>query len=149
MRKKPKIFSLLGLREIVGKTRNFLGILGSKTTGNNYDLIVEYSNDWIYLTDTKGNFTYVSPTCEAISGYKPAEFIADSGLLSRIVHPDDLSNFKSHFKENIFKEDPYEVEYRIISRENKIVWIGHKCRPVLDKQGNYIGRRGTNRDITD
>jgi len=149
MRKKPKIFSLLGLREIVGKTRNFLGILGSKTTGNNYDLIVEYSNDWIYLTDTEGNFTYVSPTCEVITGYKPAEFIADNGLLSRIVHPDDLLNFKSHSKENIFKEDADEVEFRIISRENKTVWIGHKCRPVLDKQGNYIGRRGTNRDITD
>ncbi len=112
-------------------------------------VIVENSNDWIYLTDTDGSFIYVSPECESITGYSSSEFISDPQLLNRITHPDDRQLFRSHLKKVNTLEDKGEADFRIITRGNNIVWIGHKCKPVFDESGKYMGRRSTNRDITD
>ena len=41
------------------------------------------------------------------------------------------------------------MEFRIIHRDGTTRWIGHLCQPVFDAQGWFLGRRGSNRDITD
>jgi len=41
------------------------------------------------------------------------------------------------------------VEYRIITREERERWIDHICRPLFGKDGQYLGRRISNRDITE
>jgi PAS domain S-box-containing protein len=40
------------------------------------------------------------------------------------------------------------LEYRIVTRDGEIRWISHTCRAVYGKDGTYLGRRATNRDIT-
>ena len=53
-----------------------------------YRALVEGINDAIFHIDTAGNFTYVSPAIERITGYQPEEIIGIN--YARFVHPDDL-----------------------------------------------------------
>jgi signal transduction histidine kinase len=42
-----------------------------------------------------------------------------------------------------------EIEFRISRPDGSIRWIAHVCHPALDAQGILLGRRGSNRDITE
>ncbi|UCE48399.1 MAG: PAS domain-containing protein, partial [Phycisphaerales bacterium] len=42
-----------------------------------------------------------------------------------------------------------EVQFRIRTKDGEVRWIGHACRPVLGNQGEFLGFRASNRDITD
>ncbi len=43
----------------------------------------------------------------------------------------------------------HAVDFRIITRDGKICWVSHSCNTVFDDKGKWIGRRASNRDITD
>jgi len=54
-----------------------------------YKSIADYTYDWEYLVDINGNVLYVSPSCERITGFTPADFIEDSKLLEKITHKEN------------------------------------------------------------
>jgi len=41
------------------------------------------------------------------------------------------------------------LEFKLEARDGTILWIEHSCRPVFSTQGQYLGRRACNRDITE
>ena len=113
-----------------------------------YRIVADNPYDWEHWLSPEGQFLYTSPSCERITGYSASEFEIDPELLSRIVHPDDLTQFEAHLEEKATK-GPCELEFRIIHRDGTTRWIGHVCQPVFDAEGSFLGRRGSNRDITD
>jgi signal transduction histidine kinase len=44
--------------------------------------------------------------------------------------------------------DPITLEYRILARDGSEHWIEHICRPLFGANGQHLGRRISNRDIT-
>ena len=54
-----------------------------------YRILADYSPNWEYWRAPDRRYLYVSPACREVSGYAPAEFFADPGLMDRIIHPDD------------------------------------------------------------
>ena len=112
-----------------------------------YRILADYSPNWEYWTGPDGGFLYVSPACEAISGYAPAEFFADPGLMERIIHPDDLAAWREHASAE--REDVGTLTFRLRSRHRGERWIEHTCKPVYDRSDRLLGRRGSNSDITD
>jgi len=113
-----------------------------------YHIIANFTYDWEYWVDTQGNYIYVSPSCKRITGYSPNEFIENSKLLDTIIHPDDFKLLKNHKHKILSDLEINQIDFRIIKKNGEIRWIGHVCIPVYDKQGNYNGTRGSNRDIT-
>ena len=113
-----------------------------------YRTVADFTYDWEYWID-HGRLLYVSPACERITGYRPDQFIADPDLLQRIVHPEDRPAVAEHF--GLYPQGAVGVsasfDFRIITRPGETRWINHRCLPVFD-QGNYRGRRVSNRDIT-
>ncbi|MCC7573127.1 MAG: PAS domain S-box protein [Candidatus Methanofastidiosum sp.] len=105
--------------------------------------------DWEYLVDNNGNILYVSPSCERITGFSPKLFIEDNKLLEKIVLKEDRPEVSKHLKEAFKSNTSYSLDFRIISNDGKEKWIEHKCQPVYDEQSNLIGRRASNRDITE
>ena len=41
------------------------------------------------------------------------------------------------------------IDFRVITRSGEERWIGHCCQPVYSREGQYLGQRGSNRDITE
>ena len=75
----------------------------------------------------------------------------DSGLLTRIVHPDDCDKFLHHLcgvANGVTNTDCHEPDFRILTRSGEERWIAHVCQEVFDAEGTSLGRRACNRDIT-
>jgi PAS domain S-box-containing protein len=114
-----------------------------------YRIIADNTYDWEYWLNPEGQFIYISPSCERITGYRPAEFESDAGLLSRIIHPEDRARWDAHHAQPTAAASQTELEFRIVHRDGGEHWVGHCCQPVFDADGKFLGRRGSNRDITD
>jgi PAS domain S-box-containing protein len=114
-----------------------------------YRTVADFTYDWEQWIAPGGKFLYVSPSCERITGYKPHEFITDPALFFRIIHPEDLEQVKAHFLDEHYITTPEHREFRIITKSGQEHWIGHSCQPVYDAEGRWLGRRASNRDITE
>ncbi len=112
-----------------------------------FKTVADFTYDWEYWTDPDGNFIYVSPSCERITGYKPEDFMKDPNLLFKRVHKDDRKMVRCHF-DDIRKMAPGSLDFRLVGRDGEIKWVNHVCQPVFGRDGIWLGSRGSNRDIT-
>ena len=112
--------------------------------------LVTWTYDWEQWVDPQGNIVYTSPSCERITGYRPEDFITDPNLLMEVIHPDDRRFYGEH-KKLVHDETAGidSVEYRVIDRNGRVHWIEHICRPLFGNDNRYLGRRVSNRDITE
>jgi len=113
-----------------------------------YRTVADFTYDWEFWIGPDGHYIYVSPSCEWITGYSPEEFINDPGLFEKIIHADDHLAVVSHIHQEQTREEVFSIDFRIITRSGEERWISHKCQPVYDTDGNYLGRRASNRDIS-
>ncbi|HMK34750.1 MAG TPA: PAS domain S-box protein [Desulfomonilaceae bacterium] len=116
-----------------------------------YRTVADFTYDWEYWVDEADSLLYVSPSCERITGYSAQEFVDNPGLMEDIVHPDDREDVVNHFHVSRKADDDvsYSLDFRIIHRNGRILWINHACQPVRGQDGQPLGRRACNRDITD
>ena len=143
--------------EIISTLADFSwDIVKHKQTGDNLReneeklrTLADWTYDWELWMGPDGDMVYNSPSCSRITGYTPEEFIASPELLIDIVHPDDRDFYREHHQLIHDEEAGLEkVEYRIIARNGDEHWVEHICRPVFAENKRYLGRRVSNRDIT-
>jgi PAS domain S-box-containing protein len=112
--------------------------------------LVDWTYDWELWKDPEGRIIYSSPSCERITGYASQEFIRNPDLIFQIMHPEDGPKMKEHDKLMLETSGkPLLIEYRLIARDGSEHWIEHRCRPLFDSKGRHLGRRITNRDISE
>ncbi|MEW6233805.1 MAG: response regulator [Candidatus Omnitrophota bacterium] len=119
-----------------------------KDSEERYRTVADFTYDWEFWLGTDGNFLYVSPSCERITGYPPEAFVNDPGLYVGIIHPEDRHVAKGHFPDKLDESGAHTVEFRIITKNNEVRWIEHCCQPVFSSEGVWLGRRGSGRDIS-
>ena len=114
--------------------------------------VADQTFDWVYWQGQDQQIIYMSPACKRITGYEPEEFISNPALLQIIVHPNDFDHFIAYHN-HIFldqnRDEVHELELRVINKEDVIVYISHFSRPIFDENGKYLGRRVSNRDISE
>ena len=120
-----------------------------KASEMKYWTVANFTNDWVYWIGSDGGYVYVSPSCERITGYRAEEFMEDPDLTLRIVHREDLRQFRDHWIVDFREAGACELTYRIIRKDGVVRYISHNCLPVVDADGAFLGRRGSNRDVTD
>ncbi len=114
-----------------------------------FKTVADFTYHWEYWVGEDGKLVYVSPSCERITGYLPDDFKKNPKLLEEIIHPDDRQRITKHISTELQSRKVESLEFRIISREGVVRWIGHVCQPVRGMDGRSLGRRVSNRDITD
>lgn len=114
-----------------------------------YRLIADNSDDWIYWVAPDGHLHYVSPACERVTGYSPDEFANHPELTHEIVFGADKTKVSQHTRISKLDDTPHNLEFRVVTKSGEIRWINHSCSPIFNADGEYLGRRGTNRNITE
>lgn len=109
--------------------------------------VSESANDWEYWLSENRQIVYMSPSSEKITGYGPQEFMNNPDLLTNIIHPEDRPLFLNHIK-NLQDASHEGMEFKIVSKSGQIRWLAHICSPLY-MQHKFLGRRISNRDITD
>ena len=114
-----------------------------------YRTVADYTYDWEYWSSPDGNLRYVSPSCERITGYAPQYFIEDPARLREVILPEDRLIWDAHDHDVRMSLASGETRFRIRTRNGELRWIDHDCQPVTDQQGQFLGRRASNRDVTE
>ncbi|MFA4876410.1 MAG: PAS domain S-box protein [Methanoregula sp.] len=134
------------VRDITERKRAEKALMESE---EEFHTIADFTVDWEYWQGQDKQIIYISPSCESFTGYTQQEFLADPHLLDTIVHPDDRALVQEHNTEAWETRQALSTEFRIVRRDGILRWIGHACRQVYDTEGKALGRRVSNRDITD
>ncbi len=113
-----------------------------------YRTVADFTYDWEIWIDAAGRWLYCSPSCERITGYGAEEFLARPGLYLDITHDEDRARLAAHFGEGEGR-GACDIEFRIHHKNGELRWVEHLCQPVTDPAGQPLGRRSSNRDITD
>lgn len=114
-----------------------------------YRVLVEQSPAIVYEDEVGGHWKYLSPQLETITGYKPEEFIRQRGLWKSIIYPEDLPRLEQETQIGIENGSRITVEYRIITRDNQIIWLHDVSDPFPDPQTGRVILRGIFYDITE
>jgi len=107
----------------------------------------EFSADWEYWIGADRQMIFNSPSCEKITGYNQAEINARPDIVDAMVHPEDRGRYDKHWNDDSSMASQ-EMEFRIVTKNGDVKWISHLCRPIIIN-GQFAGRRVSNRDITD
>jgi PAS domain S-box-containing protein len=114
-----------------------------------YRLVADFTYDWEFLVDPDGNLRYISPSADRITGRPVSREKSLEALLRKVSHPDDLDERLAHLVAEKSGGDVFEMEYRIIRPDGEVRWLHHICQPVYSAEGDFLGTRGSNRDITE
>jgi PAS domain S-box-containing protein len=112
-----------------------------------YRLLAENSAECIFWTEPSEGFKYVSEAALSLYGYPAQAFLDDPELMARLIYPDDRPRYRQHV--GLCIDDQCTMEFRIVCRDGELRWIEHTCQSMFDDAGRYMGRRGSNRDITE
>jgi len=114
-----------------------------------YRTVAEFTYDWEYWANPDGTLRYVSPSCQRITGYSPQEFIHRPSLIREVILPIDREIWDQHFRESRQGVSSHEIQFRIRKPDGQIRWIEHACQSVRSPQGEFLGYRVSNRDVTE
>lgn len=112
-------------------------------------VISEFAYDWEYWRAPDGSYKYISPSCKSVTGYSPEDFYENSGLLQEIIVAKDWQKWEEHTHTMAKDGEMVPLEFEIVTKDGITKWIHHVCRVVINKKGENIGIRGSNRDITE
>jgi len=114
-----------------------------------YRMVAEFPYDWEYWSNPDGTIRYMSPSCRRITGYSPDEFVNHPSLIREIILPIDRGAWDQHFRESRRGVLSHEIQFRIRKPDGQVRWIEHACQSVRSPQGEFLGYRVSNRDVTE
>jgi PAS domain S-box-containing protein len=125
-----------------------------RETENRYRTLVEqipavtYVQEPIESANPKA-ITYMSPQYEIMLGYPADTEIVDEEHWLRMLHPDDRERVLAEEHRTDETGEPFRVEYRLIARDGRVVWVRDEATLLKDKDGNPLYWLGVQYDITE
>jgi PAS domain S-box-containing protein len=91
---------------------------------------------------------YISPQVEQMLGYPLAEWLDESELWLRILHPEDRDRLVSADANARKHLQALSEEYRLLHRDGHVVWVSEKSAVVPDVATGTLYWQGVMVDIT-
>ena len=148
--RNEKFYRMIIARDITERKRAQQSIRESE---EKYRNITDNIDDFLYTYENTGRWltaTFYTTSVEKVTGYASTEFITDSKLFLKIVHPDDFGQFKNKLK-SLFKsrlQSSEEYEFRIINKYGNIVWVRNKINLIRGADRKIQRIYGLVSDIT-
>ena len=110
--------------------------------------LIETTSDWVWEVDKNGIYTYSSPKVKDLLGYKPDEVIGKRP--TDTMSQDESDRISGLFRDIVASGTPFSrMENINFHKDGKQVVIETSGVPILDENGELLGYRGINRDITE
>ncbi len=101
-----------------------------------------------YLDEGIGE-AYVSPQIEQVLGFTQEEWLQDPVRWYSQVHPEDKKRWSLEAAELFLAGKPLRSAYRVISRDNRIIWFHCEAKMIRRDDGSPWFIHGVGFDITD
>ena len=133
----------------VDTTKN--AILRAQTNEIQYRTFLENISTVTYINDISLDSltTYVSPQVKKLLGYSSEEFLDNPTLWTEIIFPEDRERVLAENRRTSETGEPFIVEYRVITRDQKVIWMRDEAALIRDESGNPQYWLGIWTDITE
>jgi PAS domain S-box-containing protein len=114
-----------------------------------YQLVADFTFGWELWFDPSGKINYCSPSCIDLTGYTANQVLEAPSLSGLLVYVADREKFEE-FLQNALNQDLINpsLEFRIMTRTRQMRWCLFTVRGVYNREGRYLGIRGSVQDIT-
>ena len=110
--------------------------------------LIETSSDSVWEINTDAVYTYVSPKIKELLGYEPSEIVGQTFFDSMLET--EANEVKAKFRKMIQNHQPFDNLISVNQhRDGHQVIIETSGVPIFDRDGNWCGYRGIDRDITE
>jgi diguanylate cyclase (GGDEF)-like protein/PAS domain S-box-containing protein len=145
------------VERIAGRPVRLFGVLQDITKRKHNELALRESEErfrtlalnapvGIYLTDPHGACHYVNEKWIELTGVSLSVVLGHGW--SEALHPDDRANVHNAWQNFTDGHAPYEIEYRFMLTDGRIVWVMGRAVALRDVNGTITGYLGTIEDIT-
>ena len=109
--------------------------------------MLDTNSDWIWEVDAQGRYTYASRHVLALLGYEPHEVLGRTPF--DLMPPDEAARVGALFGAIIAQKRAFAgLINRNRHRDGHIVVLETSGVPLLGAEGNLLGYRGIDRDVT-
>lgn len=96
------------------------------------DLLLEYSSDYLFITDESGEITYVTPSVKRVLGYDPDEITGEH--VFKYTHPNDVQKATEAFAGSLDRPgEEFTGEFRSKHADGGYRWLKLRGRNLLDE----------------
>jgi len=115
-----------------------------------YRTLIEHLPLVVYVDalDEVSSNIFTSRQIEPLLGYSVEEWARETDLFERLLHPDDRERVLAAHKHTHETHEPLSLEYRLIARDDRVVWLRDEGVVVLDERGRPLHLQGYLLDIT-
>jgi PAS domain S-box-containing protein len=92
---------------------------------------------------------FISEGCTELTGYKPEEIVQGRFMYEDLIHPQDRQKVWQCVQQALKKNQPFQVSYRIKTRQGKEKWIWEQGRMVPSPNPGETHLEGLMTDITE
>ena len=101
------------------------------------------------LNDEAWTMLFISEAVERLTGYPASDFIENRvRTFESVIHPDDAGEVATQVESALQDDRPWEIEYRIVSEDGAVYWVGETGRGIRGDDGKVVFLDGVIIDIT-
>ena len=107
-----------------------------------YRLLAENSSDVVFRASADGYLEWISPSVQDVLGWDPEKVMGRSIL--EFVSPEDVPQ---DLRLGVYNRDDVDFQGRVRAADGSARWMDIESRPLIDSDGELLGRAGRLRDI--
>ncbi|MCQ8104243.1 EAL domain-containing protein [Methylomonas sp. SURF-2] len=121
-----------------------------KALQSRLQFLLESTPAIIYARRASGSFdtTFISENIIAQLGYRPEDFIGESGFWLNRIHPEDRARVLAELPQ-AFHGGPHKQEYRFLHKDGEYRWMHDELVLIRDSEGKPLELVGYWSDISD
>lgn len=114
-----------------------------------FRMLVEQLPGATYVEDLgASSASYMSPQIEGLTGYTAEEWASEEDFFAQVLHPDDRERVLAAFVAANDARRLIQIEYRMIAKDGRIVWIQDDAAVARDDDGRPLYLQGYLADVT-
>lgn len=122
--------------------------LMTRMTDQCFRAIADYTYDWEIWIGPTSRVLWTNPAVKRVTGYSIKQLMAMSDYPSSVIYEEDRERMGRAFCSALKGSTGNDVQFRIESKDGKIIWAAMSWQPIYDDKGNSLGHRESIRDIT-
>ena len=121
--------------------------LAAKMSEQRFRAIANYTYDWEVWVGPTGRVLWTNPAATRVSGYEIEELLRMSNYPAPLAYEPDREKISRAFYSAVEGSTGSE-QFRIETKDGRVVWAEMSWLPIYDEAGNPLGHRESIRDVT-
>ncbi len=119
-----------------------------KENERNSRAIADYTYAWENWFGPDGKLRWINPAVERMTGYSVRDCMHMINFPLPLVHASDRNLMARQHQQALAGETGQDLEFRIETRDGRVVWMALSWQPIFAEDGESLGYRSSVRDIT-